>query len=373
MIFAEVDPIVRMFRLQPASGAAIRWLLILTSTVLVGIALGLAIGRLRERRRRREAEEAVLRGTIERATLEPTEREAFERLVEASGAPALACATSIGCFDRGVESLLSRNLGDLERVDYLRALRKLRVKLGLHAAQPDSPIASTRILPPNLPLQVAPVGDLRLDGPVDGMLLSVSEESLTVRLAGPPDLASRTFRDVPEVEVTFLRHFDAAYAFRSRVLDRRELAAAFLVLGHPRTVARVQKRGFVRVTVGEEIAFSRMPELASPGPRMPEIAGNRGAGLAVSLSGGGLRLRTEVPLERGELLHLELPFLPEAVVRELAFARVVRSDGTGGFGLRFEGISPRLQAAIIQYVRFRERRDRSIHLEAGAEEPVQCR
>ncbi len=79
-------------------------------------------------------------------------------------------------------------------------------------------------------------------------------------------------------------------------------------------------------------------------------------GVMASISGGGLQLRTRLRLLPGDFIQFELPFLPEPNHREPCFAQVIRAAGDWIYGLRFDGMSQRMQAMILQFVRSQERK-----------------
>jgi hypothetical protein len=373
MILAESDPIVRLFRLEPASPAELAWFLAGVASVIGAVALWSIAHHLRGERRRRAKEAESLESLLAEARFDAEDREAFLTVVRAAGAPARLCATSVEDFDRGVEGILR---GTIEggREELLRAIRSARRKLGLHVSRPGRRVLSTRALPSNLPVQVSVAGGPRQGCPVAGTLLSVDEEALTVRLEGSGTATARLFRGATGAEVFFIQPLDACYVFEARVIGMREAGAALLVLGHPSSLTRMQKRTFARVEVREEVPFGRIPALGSPGsasgsgPVPEDTAGSRGT--ITSLSGGGACLVTALPLERGELLQLSLPFLPEPYSREPFFARVLRSRDDFSHGLRFEGTGPSAQAAVLQFVRHeeaRQARERSRRVAAEGE------
>jgi len=352
--------IVRMFRLRPASSESQRLFFLLLFLALGALLTAVAIHYIGGALRRRKAREKSLQGILSAARLNSAEKEAFDRIVQNTGDSAPDCATSVEAFDRGVEEILRVPAGDLERVDRLRTLRALRKKLSLHTIRPGVPVVSTRTLPPNQPLQIYIPGLPRMGGSASGTLLSTNEEALTIRLDGNPRELAGIFRGLKDVEVVFINPLDASYTFRSPVMAFRELGAAFLVLAHPSRLTRIQKRNYARVEVEDKVQFRWIPEL-----EMPALARTPGkldrlieeyAGVIRSISGGGFRLETELLLERGDFIYLQLAFLPEPINSEHCFARVVRNLGKRIHGLRFEGMSPNIQSTIIQFVRHRERK-----------------
>ena len=127
------------------------------------------------------------------------------------------------------------------------------------------------------------------------------------------------------------------------------------MLSHPRTVERRRRRLYVRVKYKVEVRFLHVPGGQAAHSLGREIHTSRG-GLAVGwtedLSAGGLRLKTPIPLAKGD--YLSIHRFPPADGEEI-LARVARvlKDEAGEpvcYGLEFVGMCAALRSLITRRV-----------------------
>lgn len=95
-------------------------------------------------------------------------------------------------------------------------------------------------------------------------------------------------------------------------------------------------------------------------------------GVALDISGGGIRFNSDFLAESGELLAVRLPFLsPEAVKLQLLFAKVLtvmpvqNRSGVFEYRVQFTYITNAERESVIRYIFLEERKRRK--KEAGAE------
>jgi c-di-GMP-binding flagellar brake protein YcgR len=185
--------------------------------------------------------------------------------------------------------------------------------------------------------------------------LSAAERSLPPRQVGETLELAEADRDI---EVCFLRANEGGYRFASRVLSIHAEDPggdeAVAQIAHPRSLAREQRRDYLRVPVYEAVSFACLPSEWQDGedkgvevfPPLDQ------AGFILDLSGGGIRLRSEgPPLRRDERILVQSSFLPPPLDGEILHARAVHVYTEGvEYGLAFEGLPQHLVAAIIRKI-----------------------
>jgi len=144
---------------------------------------------------------------------------------------------------------------------------------------------------------------------------------------------------------------DATYHFTSMVLGRRRDKIPLYALSVPGEVKRVQRRHFVRLETLLEVRYA--PLVDGDGEPVFRIA------RAIDISGGGMRLVTDQPLDVGDRLLLR--FTLDLGERQLDFetlGRVVRRDEQEAapvktryrYGIEFLGLSMHEQDQIVRYI-----------------------
>lgn len=157
-----------------------------------------------------------------------------------------------------------------------------------------------------------------------------------------------------EVEIK-IAEVDAIYLFRTTVLyvkDQGRRYASY-ILEKPKQVQRVQNRKFVRIPVSINVSYA---ELKANEEKLSDEEG-----LALNLSGSGMRLATSSPLIIGSilLLYFVLDFAPDKIkinakgmaIREhAAHLEKSISQWKYHYGISFINIPTKLQDAIVRYV-----------------------
>ncbi len=91
-----------------------------------------------------------------------------------------------------------------------------------------------------------------------------------------------------------------AYTFKARVSGVSPGGVPLLFLEEPEEVQRVQRRSFLRVPAALPVTFSILEDIEQlPAPEVHQ-------GETVDISGGGVLLRSPVPLREGDYLELEV-------------------------------------------------------------------
>lgn len=106
-------------------------------------------------------------------------------------------------------------------------------------------------------------------------------------------------REGTKVKITFWDEV-AAYAFEAKIMQRIAVPVSLFVLELPDSIAKVQRRNYVRVPAFYPITFQSVTR---------EGLSALYKGTMLDLSGGGMRFSTKERLENKSLLyaHLELP------------------------------------------------------------------
>ena len=287
--------------------------------------------------------------------------------MSSSGSAALQCATTVEAFDQGVKRLLEERTGKTERDELFATVKRVRIKLGLHNPRSRVSILSTRTLPRDLRVLISPADSEGTGGPAGATLIAHTEETLTFQMDHLAVGQLNRLRDQREVSVDFFRAGDAAYNFRASVVGLREMDVPFLVVRHPKRLDRVQSRQFARVACIEKVKFRILDRKVIPvnseEPRRPTRTSGWIRGILVDVSGTGCRMKTDEKLVKSDYIMLSLPFLPEPLNHELCTAQVLRCRDNGVHGMAFEGLSPQIQAALLQFVRRHEVQEAAMRME----------
>ncbi len=170
----------------------------------------------------------------------------------------------------------------------------------------------------------------------------------------PVDNMLFNFSNKEEVEIKIAEN-DAIYLFKTTIsyVKNQGSRYASYILEKPKQVQRVQNRKFVRIPVSINIIYTELTA--------NEEKSNDEEGLALNLSGGGMRLATSRLLEVGSVLLLSyiLDFDTEEVeikVKGTVMCEYMRLDENSiknwkhHYGISFINIPTNLQDLIMRYV-----------------------
>lgn len=266
-------------------------------------------------------------------------------------------------------------------------LRSIRDKLGWTGAPGTEAVA---VAP--LPVDGHRAFDMELNQEVElfgtgaaagycarAVLIYRDEHHLVLRFYETLDGSNWKSGDV--AQIYFWRANDAGYLLRSRIQEFREQAPGFLVLTHPESIERQQKRIYVRVPIESEIRFLHLP-LADVGALLgnESRAGGLYSGVLEDLSAGGFRVTTAQSLRSGD--YLVIPeFAPagnvEVMVRVVSELPAPSGTQDGSavvsgrrFGVQYIGVSAVDRDSISRTVFTKQRESivaRSGVLSNGAE------
>ncbi|EGO87638.1 flagellar protein [Clostridium botulinum C] len=140
------------------------------------------------------------------------------------------------------------------------------------------------------------------------------------------------------------------YSFSSIVAERTSSNIPLIWINSPKTYKKIQRRKFVRVSVlykGKFAIVDRMfKETKESIKNIKFMECN-----IVDLSGGGMRIRTNIEIEKESILTISLPMGNKSMFLKGEVKRIGK-DNTNykEYGIGFVDISVRQQDEIIKYV-----------------------
>jgi len=145
------------------------------------------------------------------------------------------------------------------------------------------------------------------------------------------------------------------YQFEADVLGRTIDVIPVIILSNPKNIRIIQRRNYVRVTILKVIKCLNIDrELATKD--VSRIEGVTSAhkfkeATLLDLSGGGMRIKTELKLHLNDVLIIRLPLIDEEIMIK---TRVVRceekQDNLRAYGLRFLDLEEKNRDKIIKYI-----------------------
>ncbi|HEY8875199.1 MAG TPA: flagellar brake domain-containing protein [Desulfosporosinus sp.] len=149
-------------------------------------------------------------------------------------------------------------------------------------------------------------------------------------------------REGTKVTLTFWDE-SAAYSFEGKILQRIAVPIPMLVLELPRSVAKVQRRNFVRVPALYPLSFRSVTK---------EGLSDTQQGTLLDLSGGGMRFLTKNHLESNALLFVQLSLPKGNLQTPVRVCRAVKIEDSNRYtvSVEFHDISERERDQIISCV-----------------------
>ena len=149
-------------------------------------------------------------------------------------------------------------------------------------------------------------------------------------------------REGTKVTLTFWDE-SAAYSFEGKILQRIAVPIPMLVLELPRSVAKVQRRNFVRVPALYPLSFRSVTK---------EGLSDTQQGTLLDLSGGGMRFLTKNHLESNALIFVQLSLPKGDLQTPVRVRRAVKIEDSNRYtvSVEFHDISERERDQIISCV-----------------------
>ncbi|HBP65154.1 MAG TPA: pilus assembly protein PilZ [Desulfosporosinus sp.] len=149
-------------------------------------------------------------------------------------------------------------------------------------------------------------------------------------------------REGTKVTLTFWDE-SAAYSFEGKILQRIAVPIPMLVLELPRSVAKVQRRNFVRVAALYPLSFRSVTK---------EGLSDTQQGTLLDLSGGGMRFLTKNHLESNALIFVQLSLPKGDLQTPVRVRRAVKIEDSNRYtvSVEFHDISERERDQIITCV-----------------------
>ncbi|EHQ91598.1 flagellar brake protein [Desulfosporosinus youngiae] len=149
-------------------------------------------------------------------------------------------------------------------------------------------------------------------------------------------------REGTKVKVTFWDE-TAAYSFEGKIMQRIAVPFPIFVLVLPDTVAKVQRRDFVRVPATFPITFRMVTR---------EGLSDSFKAVTLDLSGGGMRFSTKERIENKSLLFVQFSLPHGEIQTPASVCRVVSIEDTKQYSVsvKFHEISERERDKIIRCV-----------------------
>ena len=149
-------------------------------------------------------------------------------------------------------------------------------------------------------------------------------------------------REGTKVTLTFWDEA-AAYSFEGKIMQRIAVPIPMLVLEMPNSVAKVQRRNYVRVPALYELSFRSVTK---------EGLSDSQQGTLLDLSGGGMRFLTKNRLESNALVYVQLCLPKGDLQLPVRVCRAVKIEETKRYtvSVEFHEISERERDQIIRCV-----------------------
>ncbi|MDP4143277.1 MAG: flagellar brake domain-containing protein [Bacillota bacterium] len=143
------------------------------------------------------------------------------------------------------------------------------------------------------------------------------------------------------------------YKFETEVIGRKIEGVAIVLLAHPTSVKKIQRRRFVRVSVLQKMSYVKIKKGLSEKDiekvsRAKEVFKEA---TVLDLSGSGMRMRTLEQMANGDVLLVKLPVKDDEVILVCNVVRAIKdSDKQYNCGLDFEKLDEGTREKIISYV-----------------------
>lgn len=149
-------------------------------------------------------------------------------------------------------------------------------------------------------------------------------------------------REGTKVKLTFWDEV-AAYAFEAKIMQRIAVPVTLFVLELPDTIAKVQRRSFVRVPAFYPVKFRSVTR---------EGLSDQYEGTMLDLSGGGMRFSTKEHVENNSLLYAQLSLANGEIQSPVRVCRVEKIENTNRYciSVEFHEIPERERDRIIHCV-----------------------
>lgn len=151
-------------------------------------------------------------------------------------------------------------------------------------------------------------------------------------------------REGTKVKLTYWDEL-AAYSFEAVIMQRIAIPLPMFVLALPDSIARIQRRSYVRIPIAYPMTFRIVLE---------DGVSDKYEGVMLDLSGGGVRFRfkTQIFMEQDSLLEANI-FLPDEILQaSLRVIRVDESENNSEYIVsgEFFNISERQRDQIVRFV-----------------------
>jgi len=263
---------------------------------------------------------------------------------------------SVWVFEHCVDAYVNRRITEIrtrERMeDEGEVLRYVRKKMDYDVLPTEQPLASTRNISVGQPTSVIAAGQhavLAQNTKVTG----VGEFYFTIR---PDDeLKGRSYAELSELTVAFVRNGDAAYSVNAKVMGVNDMGG--IMLYHTLKFLRSQHRRYMRLEVNTAMKFTVLDRVGKrDGEKAP--AERVRAGRVLDISGGGLSFFADDDDERLEagdmvLITLTLPGEPlNAIKSKVVHVTMVEGKTAIRYRnhVRYEDIDEAQRERIVKFV-----------------------
>lgn len=149
-------------------------------------------------------------------------------------------------------------------------------------------------------------------------------------------------REGTKIKLTFWDEA-AAYSFEGTIMQRIAVPIPMFVLELPDSVAKVQRRNFVRVPAFYPVSFRSVTR---------EGLSDNQKGTMIDLSGGGLRFLTKQPVENKALLYVLITLPRGEMKTPVRVCRAEKMEGSKHYtvSVEFHDIAERDRDQIIRCV-----------------------
>lgn len=356
-------PILRLFRISPASKEQLMLFLIIAFIIILSLILIQFITYFVRRKRRNIEQWDWFYRMCEAKDLSVEEMKLLRDMIKKTKLrnPAVVFK-SMKAFDRCVNTeFKTTDLTDEKREELAEDIAEIRRKLLFDRFTPGKVLESSRGINPAQRLRLG----FKFDGKRHFMhtwVLDVKEDAILVYI---PELEGEgeTFSKEQEVDVYFWRDADAGYSFSTTIQDVQKEPVGILYLNHSENLHRTQRRHFYRLDISLPLKFRIITDeqilelrekgrISFPKDNMPKD------GEVKSISGGGAAFISEIFINNDQVVWLEISLSKSWWVSDI-YGKVLQCkkimDNEYKIFVEFQLIEDNVRDEIIRFVSEKQR------------------
>ncbi|WP_010236605.1 flagellar brake protein [Clostridium arbusti] len=144
------------------------------------------------------------------------------------------------------------------------------------------------------------------------------------------------------------------YGFNTVVIGRKMDRIPMILLAIPENIKKIQRRRFFRVSLIKDVSYLKVNKSISNSEFGSLIKDSKDfkKALMLDLSGGGLRLKTPISFEKGDIIIIRIPFKKEDIFVLCNCIRVFKDMDSNLYvsGFNFFNIDNKTQEKVVAYI-----------------------